>query len=407
MMNIHASGGKCPRGCKGRCSMCCGYTSPAIIAILIVALYLAHVAHMIYLITVFPKVGWKVFLAILFIILATPAAFMALFTYYKAIFTSPGFVPEDPWANPPRQFTGDPATRPPMYFSTKKEREGEVEAADMVVINMAGDERSGSSNPLLNDDANTANSHPHSSNMSGTAAGNDSARTQSRSPVSAGAGDCCTPAETTQLNPYWVVATDSAGLPRFCRKCNTYKPDNAHHCSACNKCVYNFDHHCPFINNCVGRNNYKLFLVFLGWSFAGCMFVCILGIIAVFAIDNRPLLDHVGWIAPYVVLLVLGFSLMAFFIEHLCLVRKGQATFDHLVQQWKREEAMSWDNPCGFTKTATLTEEERAEGKRLAEYNKSLHNRTLFGKEPWYKRIWPSPVRTDTTADDTLIYKQT
>lgn len=66
--------------------------------------------------------------------------------------------------------------------------------------------------------------------------------------------------------------TYSGGL-RFCEKCNLIKPDRCHHCSICRACVLKMDHHCPWINNCVSFTNYKFFVLFLGYTFALCIFV--------------------------------------------------------------------------------------------------------------------------------------
>lgn len=63
------------------------------------------------------------------------------------------------------------------------------------------------------------------------------------------------------------------GGVRYCEKCNLIKPDRCHHCSICGVCVLRMDHHCPWINNCVSFTNYKFFVLFLGYTFALCIFV--------------------------------------------------------------------------------------------------------------------------------------
>ena len=66
--------------------------------------------------------------------------------------------------------------------------------------------------------------------------------------------------------------TYSGGI-RYCEKCNLIKPDRCHHCSICGICILKMDHHCPWINNCVSFTNYKFFVLFLGYTFALCIFV--------------------------------------------------------------------------------------------------------------------------------------
>lgn len=66
--------------------------------------------------------------------------------------------------------------------------------------------------------------------------------------------------------------TYSGGI-RYCEKCNLIKPDRCHHCSICGVCILRMDHHCPWINNCVSFTNYKFFVLFLGYTFALCLFV--------------------------------------------------------------------------------------------------------------------------------------
>ncbi|KAL7419401.1 palmitoyltransferase for Vac8p [Cryptotrichosporon argae] len=63
-----------------------------------------------------------------------------------------------------------------------------------------------------------------------------------------------------------IMAKDSTGAARYCRKCDGWKPDRAHHCSVCRQCVLKMDHHCPWLNNCVGYHNHKAFLLFVTYG---------------------------------------------------------------------------------------------------------------------------------------------
>lgn len=68
----------------------------------------------------------------------------------------------------------------------------------------------------------------------------------------------------------WVrdiqVSTGSSFMVfrRFmCYTCNTYRTYRTVHCSECNACVLEKDHHCVFLGNCIGRNNRRLFVLWL------------------------------------------------------------------------------------------------------------------------------------------------
>lgn len=52
---------------------------------------------------------------------------------------------------------------------------------------------------------------------------------------------------------------------RYCKKCESDKPERAHHCKTCRTCVLKMDHHCPWTMNCVGYKNMPHFLRFLFW----------------------------------------------------------------------------------------------------------------------------------------------
>lgn len=66
------------------------------------------------------------------------------------------------------------------------------------------------------------------------------------------------------------------GYLRYCRTCNSYKPDRSHHCSVCRRCILKMDHHCVFVNNCISFYNYKFFICFITYAFLGCLFVTVI-----------------------------------------------------------------------------------------------------------------------------------
>lgn len=57
----------------------------------------------------------------------------------------------------------------------------------------------------------------------------------------------------------------SGDWKRWCKKCEAFKPERAHHCKTCKRCVLKMDHHCPWTVNCVGYQNMPHFMRFLFW----------------------------------------------------------------------------------------------------------------------------------------------
>lgn len=59
--------------------------------------------------------------------------------------------------------------------------------------------------------------------------------------------------------------------PRYCKRCQAWKPERSHHCSVSGHCVLKMDHYCIWVVNCVGLLNYKFFLLFLFYTFMACL----------------------------------------------------------------------------------------------------------------------------------------
>lgn len=50
---------------------------------------------------------------------------------------------------------------------------------------------------------------------------------------------------------------------RLCDTCLIFRPRGAAHCTDCGHCLLEKDHHCFWLSNCIGRNNLRVFTVFI------------------------------------------------------------------------------------------------------------------------------------------------
>jgi len=57
-----------------------------------------------------------------------------------------------------------------------------------------------------------------------------------------------------------------------CRKWESPKPPNCHHCRTCKSCIARMDHHWPWVNNWVGIYNQKSFLLFWAYVWIGSFY---------------------------------------------------------------------------------------------------------------------------------------
>lgn len=129
----------------------------------------------------------------------------------------------------------------------------------------------------------------------------------------------------------------STGEMRFCKKCNTRKPDRAHHCSSCRRCVLKMDHHCPWLATCVGLRNYKAFLLFLIYTCVFCYhcFLVTAGWVWGEIMGTSPFgedlrLMPINFILLSVLAGIFGLVLTGFTGWHIYLAVSGQTTIESL-----------------------------------------------------------------------------
>ena len=84
----------------------------------------------------------------------------------------------------------------------------------------------------------------------------------------------------------------------FCTKCERYQAGRHRwHCSKCHRCVEEFDHHCPWINQCVGKENYRLWLVWLTSFFVTMAVHVVVAVVVVYDVytgGSIPASDYLG-----------------------------------------------------------------------------------------------------------------
>ena len=153
-------------------------------------------------------------------------------------------------------------------------------------------------------------------------------------------------------NPEAVVDKTDPRRPRFCRKCQHWKPERTHHCSVCGKCVLRMDHHCVWVMNCVGEKNYKFFFLFLLYTFLLSL-LSVLALLPYFSeffrgqrkADRSPADLAVAFMA-FIVDLAFSLSLFGFIIMHLKLIAANCTT----IEMFEKERIKPWPYDKGFKK---------------------------------------------------------
>lgn len=91
------------------------------------------------------------------------------------------------------------------------------------------------------------------------------------------------------------------------RRTGRWKPPRAHYDHVSGNVVLRFDHYCPWVWNAIGHFNYRYFIGFLVYMFAGCIYFAILAF-PLFQVKNQPEGIPAGWRVHVNVGLVLPLS---------------------------------------------------------------------------------------------------
>jgi hypothetical protein len=118
------------------------------------------------------------------------------------------------------------------------------------------------------------------------------------------------------------------GRTRFCKKCNMYKPDRAHHCKKLGRCVLEMDHWCPWVRNTIGYKNRKFFFLSVTYGWITLFSYCVvLGPYLSGSASLRNALDFFiifCWVLACIQLLLL----LAFWSFHLYLTIRAFTTIE-------------------------------------------------------------------------------
>lgn len=136
--------------------------------------------------------------------------------------------------------------------------------------------------------------------------------------------------------------------PRYCKHCQGWKPERAHHCSVLGRCVLKMDHYCIWVVNCVGLLNYKFFLLFLIYALlASTLAIALMAKYMADFLSGRA--DAEGAPGAFIIVVMDGAffaALLGFLGMHWQLVAHGCTT----IEMYEKERLDPWPFNRGFRK---------------------------------------------------------
>jgi len=141
------------------------------------------------------------------------------------------------------------------------------------------------------------------------------------------------------------------GASRACPRCNRRKPDRSHHCKQCQRCNLKMDHHCNWIANCVGYFNYKYFYLILFYgSIALSIFIGTFWEAVIVNLDDPDSSTVTCFLVAlcYSLMIMLGVSVVGFFIFHSWLIAKNYTTIEFCEK--RRQKVIEYrESPYAFS----------------------------------------------------------
>ncbi|MEW5304762.1 MAG: hypothetical protein WDW38_009678 [Sanguina aurantia] len=136
--------------------------------------------------------------------------------------------------------------------------------------------------------------------------------------------------------------------PRFCKRCQSWKPERSHHCSVSGRCILKQDHYCIWVINCVGLLNYKSFLLFLAYTLIACLMSVLLLLGPVINFFNNELRGSGAPLAliAFIMDMALAAAILGFLVMHGQLIASNCTT----IEMYEKDRLHPWPYNKGARK---------------------------------------------------------